>query len=258
MLVVLSRASVESEWCKKELSSGLIRELEEKRVVVIPVLIEECEIPPFLRDKLYADFRRNFDEGLRDLLRALAKHTSDTLGRAVEKGKEYLHDWGISWGTTDSGNVFVEMVAASHSSKFPFSVLTIIRAVGNGAASLRYMHFERHGLDWYARKAIVGTLLQRADEEVFRLLITDNFPVIRRIELRDQKSDLAYRVEISVRRLGEDSGLDVLYDVKEILVGVFQQMEGARRNPAKEEIERILHLLLEKQRRRKHHRKSSA
>ena len=38
LLVILSKASVESEWCKKELSSGLIRELEEKRVVVLPVL----------------------------------------------------------------------------------------------------------------------------------------------------------------------------------------------------------------------------
>jgi hypothetical protein len=30
LLVILSKASVESEWCRKELSSGLIRELEEK------------------------------------------------------------------------------------------------------------------------------------------------------------------------------------------------------------------------------------
>ena len=34
LLVILSKASTESEWCKKELSSGLLRELEEKRVVV--------------------------------------------------------------------------------------------------------------------------------------------------------------------------------------------------------------------------------
>lgn len=32
--VVLSKASVESEWCKKELIAGLFRELDEKRVVV--------------------------------------------------------------------------------------------------------------------------------------------------------------------------------------------------------------------------------
>jgi hypothetical protein len=52
LLVVLSKASVKSEWCKKELSAGLVRELEEKRVVVLPVLKEDCEVPLFLRDKL--------------------------------------------------------------------------------------------------------------------------------------------------------------------------------------------------------------
>jgi hypothetical protein len=57
ILIVLSRKSVSSEWCKKELNAGLIRELEEKRVVVLPCVVEECNIPLFLRDKLYADFR---------------------------------------------------------------------------------------------------------------------------------------------------------------------------------------------------------
>ncbi|MGD0857026.1 MAG: toll/interleukin-1 receptor domain-containing protein, partial [Dehalococcoidia bacterium] len=55
LLVVLSRASVESEWCKKELTAGLIKELEEKSVFVMPIVIDNCVIPLFLRDKLYAD-----------------------------------------------------------------------------------------------------------------------------------------------------------------------------------------------------------
>ena len=59
LLVILSEASVESEWCKKELSSGLIRELDEKRVIVLPVLMEDCKIPMFLRDKKYADLILN-------------------------------------------------------------------------------------------------------------------------------------------------------------------------------------------------------
>jgi TIR domain len=69
--VVLSKASTESEWCKKELSAGLLRELEERRVVVLPILIEDCEIPIFLRGKLYADFRTNFDAGIGTILEQL-------------------------------------------------------------------------------------------------------------------------------------------------------------------------------------------
>jgi hypothetical protein len=50
LAVVLSRSSVESEWCKKELTSGLVRELEEKQVLVLPILLEDCVVPLFLRD----------------------------------------------------------------------------------------------------------------------------------------------------------------------------------------------------------------
>lgn len=41
LLVVLSKTSVQSEWCKKELSAGLMRELDEKPVIVLPVLLED-------------------------------------------------------------------------------------------------------------------------------------------------------------------------------------------------------------------------
>ncbi len=73
LLVILSKASVESEWCKKELSAGLMRELEEKRVVVLPVLVEDCEIPVFLREKMYADLRTDFKRGLHSILDAISK-----------------------------------------------------------------------------------------------------------------------------------------------------------------------------------------
>src|SRR4051794_18827641 len=64
ILVILSKRSVASEWCRKELNSGLMRELEEKRVLVLPCVIDDCEIPLFLREKLYADFRHDPDEAL--------------------------------------------------------------------------------------------------------------------------------------------------------------------------------------------------
>ena len=39
LIVVVSKASMTSDWCKKELSSGFLRELEEKRVDVLPELL---------------------------------------------------------------------------------------------------------------------------------------------------------------------------------------------------------------------------
>jgi hypothetical protein len=38
LLIILSKASVNSAWCRKELNAGVMRELDEKRVLVLPVL----------------------------------------------------------------------------------------------------------------------------------------------------------------------------------------------------------------------------
>lgn len=70
---VLSANSVQSEWVQRELQVALQKEIHGRRVVVLPILIEPVSIPPFLKDKLYADFTvpDSFDRGLGALLRAL-------------------------------------------------------------------------------------------------------------------------------------------------------------------------------------------
>ncbi len=74
LVVILSKSSVASEWVKKELNAALIKELGEKRVVVLPVLIEDCKIPPLLSDKIYADFRGDYMSGLNRLLDSFPGH----------------------------------------------------------------------------------------------------------------------------------------------------------------------------------------
>lgn len=81
LLVVLSTASVKSDWCLKELSAGLMKELDGKRVVVLPILLEDCEIPLSLTERLHADFRENFDEGLDAILAAIARVSNSDQGR---------------------------------------------------------------------------------------------------------------------------------------------------------------------------------
>ena len=37
-------------------------------VAVLPVILEDCEIPVLLKDRRYADFREDYDQGLQSLL----------------------------------------------------------------------------------------------------------------------------------------------------------------------------------------------
>lgn len=71
--VVLSHSSVQSSWVQSELQMAMTRELADAKVRVLPIVIEPCEIPMFLRDKLYADFSKpdDFDAPFARLLRAL-------------------------------------------------------------------------------------------------------------------------------------------------------------------------------------------
>lgn len=71
LVFVLSPAAVASSWAKRELNAALIRELDERQVVVIPVLYKECDVPVLIRDKRYADFRSNYASGLRSLLESV-------------------------------------------------------------------------------------------------------------------------------------------------------------------------------------------
>lgn len=70
---ILSHNSVRSDWVKKELQLAMTKEIGGRRVRVLPILIERCEIPEFLADKVYADFTDpdDFDGPLSKLLHAI-------------------------------------------------------------------------------------------------------------------------------------------------------------------------------------------
>ena len=74
---IISSASLNSQWFKKELDLASNREIDEKRVVVLPILLDDVELPGFLKGKYYADFKKkdNYQEGLDELLERLGPRT---------------------------------------------------------------------------------------------------------------------------------------------------------------------------------------
>lgn len=78
---VLSPNSITSEWVKRELEIALNNEIAERKVIVLPLLIADCEIPAFLRGKLYADFRTNYKNGMANLLKRLLPKRSFDAGK---------------------------------------------------------------------------------------------------------------------------------------------------------------------------------
>ena len=240
LIVVLSKASVESEWCKKELSSALLRELDEKRVVVLPVLLEDCDIPLFLRDKLYADFRGNFDDGLKVTLEAIAKVTSDTMGRVGTSTGHF--DWAIDHGFED-GSYFVRVTLLEFSKTHPYSVLTEIVAVANEEGTKRQREYANRGFEDFGQFVVVAALAGMVAENETFLRLKDSQPQWTGFTIHDPKTGITYDMRITARWLGEDTGKDVLIDCTGQVETILDAMKASRRPLSKDELESLADLL---------------
>lgn len=71
LIVLLSVASVEKPWVKKEMSSALMRQLTQGAVTVLPVILDDASVPPILADVKFADARRGVAAVLPEIESAL-------------------------------------------------------------------------------------------------------------------------------------------------------------------------------------------
>jgi len=64
----ITKAAVESGWVESEWQAKYASEIKSGTTVILPLLAEDCTLPPLLTDKLYADFRKDYRSGLAQLL----------------------------------------------------------------------------------------------------------------------------------------------------------------------------------------------
>ena len=238
LLVILSKASVASEWCRKELNAGLMRELDEKRVVVLPVLVNDCDIPVFLREKMYADFRTNFDSGLKSLVEGIAKVTNLDQGR-IQEGNSAT-DWAEDWGY--EGRFFrMTYTLVQSSSELKFTLITEVVVRCNAPVTSSYKEYVDAGLDWMGRMVVTEALADLADsqDEDLRVILENQYPKVIEARLQDKKTAAAYDITIKCRRLGEDNGKDQLVNVSAYLRQIRDYGREAARKPTADELRRL-------------------
>lgn len=72
VIILISQNSLVSEWCKLELAMAYQKELEQKRIVLLPVLIDESDIPIELRTKKYYLLDTDSDESLDSMVEEIS------------------------------------------------------------------------------------------------------------------------------------------------------------------------------------------
>lgn len=77
----VSRASIESPSARRELNAAISRQISgDRRAVVLPILLEDAEIPALLKDVMYLDLRDgDIDLGVKKLLASIERHRIERL-----------------------------------------------------------------------------------------------------------------------------------------------------------------------------------
>ena len=72
--ILWTKHSASSGWVEKEWASRIGDEAEAREVIILPLKADSSPLPRLLCDKKYADFERDYDCGIRDLITAIKGH----------------------------------------------------------------------------------------------------------------------------------------------------------------------------------------
>lgn len=227
IIVVLSPSYTTSNWCIKELNAGLIKELEDAGNIIIPVLIADCQRPIFIKEKMYADFRKEFDKPFAVLMESLAKYINTRQARI--DNPEYKIDWSIDIGKHPDGIIQLRYNILEHAADRPFSIFSIIYAHLNQPASKRFIDLSESGFEWFALNCFTTLIMKALSKNDLRIALTDPNPVVSSFGVQDPKRNIEVQAEIETRWLGEDTGKTIILNLSDHVLQVATQMASKTR-----------------------------
>jgi tetratricopeptide (TPR) repeat protein len=72
LIAVLSTNSIASSWVQRELSSALMLQLSDDRgITILPLVLDNCDVPLLLRGIKWANFREGYESGLEQILQVV-------------------------------------------------------------------------------------------------------------------------------------------------------------------------------------------
>jgi hypothetical protein len=71
VLIVMSNHSTESRWVTRETNAAYMEFADNSEKRLLPVILDDCEVPNPLRDLKYADFRKSYQTGLKAVTNSL-------------------------------------------------------------------------------------------------------------------------------------------------------------------------------------------
>jgi hypothetical protein len=231
ILVIISKSSIESQWCKKELFAGLTRELEEKKTLVMACVIDDCEIPLFLRDKLYANFKSSPDEAFNLVDQSLAKISNPFQGRSEQP--EFHTDWAIDWRKIENDEMLICWTFVDHGHDWPYVILSECEVYCNKLASKNLVDSQANGAHAKYLRDVMRLIVSNLKDDGLSEIISDQFKKFVAWKITDKKGQV-FHIVFTYRRMGEDSGMDTLVHLDNNLKIALEQMTDKLFEPATE------------------------
>ncbi|EPY09233.1 TIR protein [Paenibacillus alvei TS-15] len=93
--IVLSPEALNSEWVKSELGAAWVKQMQTKKVFVLPIFYRECQIPYFLSDRRFADFRGDYESGFSELATIFGIDESEAITQ--DNWRRFTKNRKINW-----------------------------------------------------------------------------------------------------------------------------------------------------------------
>lgn len=222
ILIVLSNSYVESSWCQKELNSGLIRELEGKGNIVIPVLYQDCEIPLFLKEKIYADFRSEWDSPYNYLCESLSKFMN--VDQARFDTPEFHVDFSSEiMSHKETGSIVgLRYNFCEHAEDRPFSILSIVHLIFSPQFAADYTLLAEENGENLARVSVAHMLIEFLKQNELKIALSNAEAHFHAVDVCKENGDRIMTLNFEVRWMGNDTGKTVLYWADQAIVGALR------------------------------------
>jgi hypothetical protein len=200
----------EERWFYKEFQLALKREQYEHRTIILPIIIEPCEIPQELNGRLYANFvGKDFQKVIHDLMTPLVKLVNNKGGR-FETKREFLTDFGMDYMINrDTELLQISLDFIEYSRVFDWSILTQISIRSNKEATSHFINRAKNNLHDIFLYTIITICAERfSDSSELSVLISSDKPQSIDIVIEDPKLKFRFDVIVKSKKLGQDLGFD--------------------------------------------------
>lgn len=207
--LVLSRNSLRSRWVEKEIEQALLLESTGGKIIILPVIIDDSVMPDSLRDRLYVDFRSDFDAGVNQVLAAVGpNYNRGDAGRVISESRYFL-DYGIEESTVD-GRFFMQLDVVSHDTEESFCILSQFIFRGNEHATSEQFEL---GPDETLKEYILVACAREFTENPARIKLNVRNAVRAQFGIQDADNIGRFDVDVRIKRLGAPERSTVLFDV---------------------------------------------